>query len=205
MHQLGMKPFHLSGNRVCLLVSSECKPPLKASVCCQAISRPQASFLPSMIFAIGKSLYLHFVKDLWSFWPSIGPPYYFKYLLSIGWLQGGGIFCNPRSKSSPAKLRLLYEAAPMAFIVEAAGGSSHDGKGSILDRKIESVQDKTSISLGSKVEVERSVKALQYNWILNPIAKHLTTRMRVENWNWIHLITWNDTVRPIVTEGSSWG
>ena len=49
----------------------------------------------------------------------------------------------------------------MAFIVEAAGGSSHDGKGSVLDRKIRDVGDKTVISLGSCSMVEQSVKALQ--------------------------------------------
>jgi hypothetical protein len=32
--------------------------------------------------------------------------------------QGGGVFCNPRSPSAPAKLRLLYECAPLALIVE---------------------------------------------------------------------------------------
>lgn len=33
-------------------------------------------------------------------------------------LQGGGVFCNPKSPSAPAKLRLLYECAPLALIVE---------------------------------------------------------------------------------------
>ena len=77
-------------------------------------------------------------------------------------MQGGGIFCNPQCSSAPAKLRLLYEAAPMAFIIEAAGGISHDGQGSILEKTIDSVQDKTAISLGTKMEVESSVKSLQW-------------------------------------------
>ena len=76
-------------------------------------------------------------------------------------LQGGGIFCNPESKSAPAKLRLLYEAAPMAFIIEAAGGLSHDGQGSILEKKINSAQDKTVVSLGTREEVTRSIQSLQ--------------------------------------------
>jgi fructose-1,6-bisphosphatase len=76
-------------------------------------------------------------------------------------VQGGGIFCNPESQSAPAKLRLLYEAAPMAFIVEAAKGGSHDGHGSMLDRKIGSVSDKTGVSIGSKGMVEQSIRALQ--------------------------------------------
>ena len=49
----------------------------------------------------------------------------------------------------------------MAFIVEAAGGSSHDGQGSVLDRKIGGVGEKTVISLGSGSMVEQSIKALQ--------------------------------------------
>lgn len=76
--------------------------------------------------------------------------------------QGGGLFCNPSSKEAPAKLRLLYEAAPIAFIMEAAGGASHDGKGSVLDRRIQAAQDRSIISLGTKVEVEKSIAALQW-------------------------------------------
>lgn len=75
-------------------------------------------------------------------------------------MQSGGVFCNPSSVSAPAKLRLLYEAAPMAFIIESAAGASHDGHGSILDRKIEAVDAKTAISLGSKAEVARTAAAL---------------------------------------------
>jgi fructose-1,6-bisphosphatase len=33
-------------------------------------------------------------------------------------LQGGGVFCNPKSATAPAKLRLLYECAPVALVVE---------------------------------------------------------------------------------------
>jgi hypothetical protein len=38
-------------------------------------------------------------------------------------LQGGGVFCNPKSPSAPAKLRLLYECAPLALIVEVRWGN----------------------------------------------------------------------------------
>lgn len=37
-------------------------------------------------------------------------------------LQGGGVFCNPKSPSAPAKLRLLYECAPLSLIVEVSWG-----------------------------------------------------------------------------------
>jgi fructose-1,6-bisphosphatase len=36
-------------------------------------------------------------------------------------LQGGGVFCNPKSSTAPAKLRLLYECAPLAYVVEVGG------------------------------------------------------------------------------------
>lgn len=76
-------------------------------------------------------------------------------------LQGGGIFCNPQSKEAPAKLRLLYEGAPMAFVVESAGGSSYSGTGSVLDLEIKEATQRTILSLGSKDEVKKSEKALQ--------------------------------------------
>ncbi len=69
-------------------------------------------------------------------------------------LQGGGVFINPTSHAAPAKLRLLYECAPLAFIVETAGGLSSNGKSSILEQKIESLDARTAICLGSVDEVE---------------------------------------------------
>ena len=52
-----------------------------------------------------------------------------------------GIFANPTSPSSPAKLRMVFEAAPVALLVEAAGGATSDGVSgsSILDVKIMTV------------------------------------------------------------------
>jgi len=65
-----------------------------------------------------------------------------------------GVFCYPGSKSAPAKLRLLYECAPLAKIVESAGGTSSDGTQSILTKKISSMDERTTICLGSKEEVK---------------------------------------------------
>ena len=51
-------------------------------------------------------------------------------------LINGGIYGYPRTKSSPnGKLRLLYESAPMALIIEQAGGAGSTGHGRILDVK----------------------------------------------------------------------
>ena len=74
--------------------------------------------------------------------------------------QGGGVFCSPVSATAPAKLRLLYECAPLAFVVEAAGGASQDGHGSSLARRIKSSADRSAISLGSQSDVAKSVPSL---------------------------------------------
>jgi sedoheptulose-bisphosphatase len=71
--------------------------------------------------------------------------------------KGQGIFCNPTSKGSPAKLRLAFEAAPFGLLVEKAGGKTSDGitGGSILDIQISSVDQRTPLCLGSANEVDR--------------------------------------------------
>ncbi|MEB0135883.1 class 1 fructose-bisphosphatase [Actimicrobium sp. CCC2.4] len=70
----------------------------------------------------------------------------------------GGIFMYPadvRDPSKPGKLRLMYEANPMAFIVEQAGGAATDGHGRILDIQPEKLHQRVPVFLGSKNEVER--------------------------------------------------
>lgn len=68
-----------------------------------------------------------------------------------------GVFCNPTSKASPAKLRLAFEAAPFGRLVEAAGGKTSDGVtgNSILDLKIEAVDQRCALAIGSAAEVDR--------------------------------------------------
>ncbi|AQZ12231.1 FBP1 (YLR377C) [Zygosaccharomyces parabailii] len=67
----------------------------------------------------------------------------------------GGLFAYPGDrKSSSGKLRLLYEAFPMSFLVEQAGGIAVNDRGErILDLKPEHIHDKSSIWLGSKEDV----------------------------------------------------
>jgi len=75
-----------------------------------------------------------------------------NYALTAGY----GVFCNPSSPSHKAKLRLLYECAPIAMIVECAGGMSTDGKAaSLLDVPISSTTDTSDICVGSPSEVKR--------------------------------------------------
>ncbi|MGQ0655438.1 MAG: class 1 fructose-bisphosphatase [Betaproteobacteria bacterium] len=71
-------------------------------------------------------------------------------------LSRGGIFMYPRdSKNKDGRLRLMYEANPMAFIVEQAGGAATDGATPILDLEPKALHQRVAVVLGSKNEVER--------------------------------------------------
>ena len=69
-------------------------------------------------------------------------------------LQYGGIFGYPADRRNPnGKLRLLYEAAPMAFLVEQAGGLALTGKNRIMDIPPTSVHQRVPCILGSRDDV----------------------------------------------------
>ena len=75
-------------------------------------------------------------------------------------LTRGGVFMYPmdskmQAKGQGGKLRLLYEANPMSFIVEQAGGGSITGRERILELQPESLHQRVPVILGSKNEVER--------------------------------------------------
>ena len=71
-------------------------------------------------------------------------------------LSRGGIFMYPRdSKNQDGRLRLMYEANPMALIVEQAGGAATDGTIPILDVQPKGLHQRCPVILGSKNEVER--------------------------------------------------
>ena len=73
-------------------------------------------------------------------------------------LTRGGIFIYPRDArepDKPGKLRLMYEANPMAFIVEQAGGAATDGRARILDLPPHRLHQRVPVFLGSRNEVER--------------------------------------------------
>lgn len=70
-------------------------------------------------------------------------------------LKGKGVFAYPGYSEQPdGKLRVLYECAPMALIVEQAGGVASDGQQDILGKRVESLSQRTPIFIGSKEEVE---------------------------------------------------
>ena len=73
-------------------------------------------------------------------------------------LTRGGIFMYPRDArepEKPGKLRLMYEANPMSFIIEQAGGISTNGHQRIMDIQPESLHERVAVFLGSKEEVAR--------------------------------------------------
>jgi fructose-1,6-bisphosphatase I len=73
-------------------------------------------------------------------------------------LTRGGVFMYPwdqREPDKPGKLRLMYEANPMAFIVEQAGGMATNGRERIMDLLPTKLHERVSVVLGSKNEVER--------------------------------------------------
>lgn len=73
-------------------------------------------------------------------------------------LMRGGIFLYPWDKRDPAKpgkLRLMYEANPMSFLIEQAGGKATNGKENILDIEPQKLHERVSVILGAKNEVER--------------------------------------------------
>jgi len=74
-------------------------------------------------------------------------------------LLDGGIFMYPEEPETPGKehgkLRLLYEAGPMAYIIEQAGGRASDGDQDILDIHPESLQQRTPLYIGSQSAVNQ--------------------------------------------------
>ncbi len=73
-------------------------------------------------------------------------------------LTRGGIFMYPwdrREPNKPGKLRLMYEANPMGWLVEQAGGAATNGTQRILDIQPTQLHERVSVILGSKNEVER--------------------------------------------------
>ncbi len=71
-------------------------------------------------------------------------------------LTRGGIFLYPvDSRKGTGKLRLMYEANPIAMLIEQAGGAATDGRTPILDLVPEALHQRVGVVLGSREEVER--------------------------------------------------
>ncbi len=99
-----------------------------------------------------------------------GKPYSGRYIGSLVAdfhrnLLYGGIFMYPADRKDPAKprgkLRLLCEAAPLAFVAEQAGGAATDGKDRILDLVPGSLHERVPLFIGSKKDVEVATRLMQ--------------------------------------------
>mgnify|MGYP003460734489 FL=1 len=79
-------------------------------------------------------------------------------------LVRGGVFMYPRDTRDPEKpgrLRLMYEASPISFLVEQAGGAASTGGQRLMDLLPHQLHQRVPVILGSKNEVERIVR---YHW-----------------------------------------
>lgn len=92
---------------------------------------------------------------------ALGHPYASRYIGSMvadfhRTLLRGGVFMYPPTRDfAKGKLRLLYEANPIAMIAEQAGGSASDGRQRILDIQPEGIHQRTPLIVGSRVEMQR--------------------------------------------------
>ena len=77
-------------------------------------------------------------------------------------LVQGGIYMYPGEQLRPeGKLRLLYEASPLAFIARQAGGMATDGRGPILDIEPTQLHQRTPLFIGSAPDVEEAVRLMR--------------------------------------------
>ena len=76
-------------------------------------------------------------------------------------LLGGGVFAYPaNAKRTHGKLRLLYEANPLAFVVEQAGGAAYDGAHRVMDVQPTELHQRTPLYIGSKREVDLATEVV---------------------------------------------
>ncbi len=108
-------------------------------------------------FEPGLKEYLRHIKGKYD--PTVRP-YSSRYIGSLVAdfhrnLLRGGVFIYPGFIDEPhGKLRLMYEANPMAFLIEQAGGVATDGKNRILDLEPEALHQRTPLYMGNHYEVE---------------------------------------------------
>lgn len=104
----------------------------------------------------GTSRYIKYLKETDK---ETGRPYSLRYIGSLvadihRTLTYGGIFLYPADRKSPkGKLRLLYEAAPMAWIIEQAGGRAITGPQRILDIQPTELHQRVPLIIGSRADV----------------------------------------------------
>jgi fructose-1,6-bisphosphatase I len=104
----------------------------------------------------------------------LGRPYSSRYIGSLvadfhRTLLKGGVFLYPPTKQFPSgKLRLLYEANPIAFLAEQAGGVATDGNRRILEITPSSLHERVPLLVGSKREMDLLMKMVKGNVTSEP-------------------------------------
>ena len=79
-------------------------------------------------------------------------------------LKYGGVFCYPATPEKPdGKIRLLYEAAPLAFLAEQAGGYGTNGKQSLLKIVPTDIHQRTPVFIGNRYLVEKATTFFEKN------------------------------------------
>jgi fructose-1,6-bisphosphatase I len=119
------------------------------------------------IYSINEAYQRHFPQAIQRYlnWAKESGTYSSRYIGSLvadfhRTLIRGGVFLYPATKKSPeGKLRLLYEANPLAFVAEQADGVATDGQHRILDKTPHTMHERTPLIIGSKDEVERVLSA----------------------------------------------
>ena len=80
-------------------------------------------------------------------------------------LLRGGVFIYPQTRDYPnGRLRLLYEANPVAYIAKQAGGSASDGKQPILDVQPHDLHQRTPLIVGGEAEMSEFEHCIQQGW-----------------------------------------
>ncbi|MFM2375933.1 MAG: hypothetical protein RLZZ165_1030 [Bacteroidota bacterium] len=129
-------------------------PDMKVPAKCNIYSLNEGNYRK---FEPGLKEYLRHIKGKYD--PTVRP-YASRYIGSLVAdfhrnLLRGGVFIYPGFIDEPqGKLRLLYEANPMAFLIEQAGGVATDGKNRILDLEPETLHQRTPLYMGNHYEVE---------------------------------------------------
>ena len=135
-----------------LLSHADIKTPAKGKI--YSVNEGNAKFWDE-----GTSKYISYLKEKD---PETGRPYSLRYIGSLVSdfhrnLLYGGIFLYPADYKDPnkpkGKLRLLYEASPLAFVVEQAGGMATTGKENIMDMQPTELHQKVPLIIGSKEDV----------------------------------------------------
>lgn len=116
-------------------------------------------------FSVGVQKYIDYCKDIDE---ATNRPYSSRYIGSLvadfhrNLLKGGIYMYPPTEKHKKGKLRLLYEANPMAMIIEQAGGMAVDHEGQrILDIVPNSIHERVPLYIGSRSMVENLINTIE--------------------------------------------